>query len=171
MVIFGVLNLLRLCCPLIGRCYRAQMCAFSPVFWRCSSPCRFSGLLLLLYQNRKAWYQDASLAEIEATKSDPNLVDWELVRRETSSNTTHEHLRDFMVRQRYGLRRDVRSCMMCQQNGGRVTENDIHCLATGRTVWMSSSACDCPNYHPAEGSEEASELITRSMWRSGNSNW
>ena len=135
-----------------------------PVRHRCASPCAVSGLLLLLYRNGKAWYAESSLAAIEDIISDPHLLAWEIAdpRRPGERRTPQsllDLLADFMIRQKYLLGRPVASCLLCQNNGGRMNEHDIHCLARERVVWMSSSASGCPDYAPACDAEAARQLI------------
>lgn len=123
------------------------------VSFRCQKPCSISGLALLHYRSGKIWYAEVGLGpgQTDPVLSDPHLLDYEVVDVSFSGYrrswaVVKEHLIDFMKRQ-YRAGHAVRSCILCQNNGGPVNNHDIHCLARSRNVWMSSGAVSCEDYH------------------------
>lgn len=136
----------------------------SAIRQNCTAPCRASGLALLLFRDGKAWYSEVQLGEDDYITSDPYLVTYEVVdpkigRGDRDWSTIKENLGEFMIRQAYQSGQYVRSCMLCQNNGGRVNDNDIYCTAKGRRMWMSSSATTCDAYFPPSTSDDARELL------------
>lgn len=136
----------------------------SPIRQNCTAPCGASGLALLLFRNGKAWYSEVPLGADEYVTSDPNLVTYEVVdpkigRGDRNWSAINASLGDFVIRQAYDSGRNVRSCMLCQHNGGRANDNDIYCMAKGRNMWMSSSATTCDAYFPPSTSDDARELL------------
>jgi hypothetical protein len=127
-------------------------------------PCRATGLALLLYRNGKALHSEVPLGGHEYVTSDTQLVTYEVVdpvlgRGDRKWSTIEASLREFIIRQAYDLERNVRSCMLCQHNGGRANDNDIYCEVKGRKMWMSSSAMNCDAYFPPHTSADARELF------------
>ncbi len=134
----------------------------------CTTPCHATGLALLLYKNGKAWYSEPAI-ENESPgqiQSDPHLVtheivDFQLGDRTRPWRTVLEHLGVFMIRQAFERGRPVKSCLLCLNNGGRVNDHDIYCVAKARNVWMSSSAIGCTDYDPADDDNDARLILGR----------
>lgn len=131
---------------------------------RCADPCSATVLIFLLYSNGKAWYSEPALVQVRELLSDPRLVAWECrdVRgpgKVRSEQSVRRSLGDFMVRQKYELGREVRSCLLCIHNEGRRNQNEIFCGAKERAVWMSSSATSCDTYLPTQDFEEAKAML------------
>lgn len=132
----------------------------------CTTPCPATGLVVLLYENGKAWYSELAIGtqNEEQILSDLRLVTHEIVDVQLGHQTrpwktVREHLGVFMIRQAFDQGRPVRSCLLCRNNGGRVNDHDIYCAAKARKVWMSSSAIDCTDYDPAGDGEEARLIL------------
>lgn len=135
-----------------------------PIRQNCTAPCRASGLALLLFRNGKAWYSEIPLGADDYVTSDPQLVAYEVVdqkigRGDRNWSTIKALLGEFIIRQAYDSGQNVRSCMLCQHNGGHANANDIYCMAKGRNMWMSSSATTCDAYFPPLTSYDARELL------------
>lgn len=135
-----------------------------PVRQRCTTPCKATGLALLLYRNGKLWFTELDLATHEKITSDHYLAASNIIDPKTSYGprgwpTIRVHLKDFMIRQAFQDGRHVRSCMLCRNNGGRVSDHEIYCDAKDRKEWMSSSAIGCEAYWPADSAEEAEHLF------------
>lgn len=136
----------------------------SPIHQNCTAPCGASGLALLLYRNGKAWYSEVPLGADGYITSDPQLETYEVVdpkigRGNRNWSTIKASLGEFIIRQAYDAGKFVRSCMLCQHNGGRANDNDIYCMAKGCKMWMSSSATTCDAYFPPPTSDDARELL------------
>lgn len=132
----------------------------SPIKQDCTTPCSATGLALLLYRNGKAWYSEVPLGTDEYVTSDLHLVTYELTdpklgRGDRQWSTIEASLGDFIIRQMYEMGQNVRSCLVCEHNGGRVNDKDIYCMANGRNMWMSSSATTCNSYSPPSSVSEA----------------
>mgnify|MGYP001627753691 CR=1 FL=1 len=136
-----------------------------PAPYLCSSPCTATALIALLYSSGKVWYAEAAIGGEAEILSDPHLAAHEIVEVALGHQgwTQAEimgHLKAFMTRLAFEEGRSVRSCLMCWNNGGRANEHDIHCIAKGRRVWMSSSASGCTDYEPAADPEDAERLFS-----------
>ena len=135
-----------------------------PIRQNCTAPCRASSLALLLFRNGKAWYSEVPLGADEYVTTDPQLVTYEVVdpkigRGDRNWSTIKVSLGEFIIRQAYESGQNVRSCMLCQHNGGRANDNDIYCMAKGRNMWMSSSATTCDAYFPPSTIDGARDLL------------
>lgn len=135
-----------------------------PVPHRCTTPCTATALVALLYENGKVWYSETEIGKEKELLSDLRLVAHEVVdvRLGRPSRTWAEivdYLGPFMIRHAFKVHRPVRSCLLCWNNGGRVNEHDIFCMAKNSLVWMSSSASGCSDYEPAADAEEAEQLL------------
>lgn len=131
---------------------------------RCLDPCNVPCSLFLLYDSGKAWYAHTGSANVSELTSDPYLVAWEILgaRNLQSTKDQQEFLdlfKEMIVKQKFQNHRNVRSCMLCQHNGGQRSAHDIHCNDKGRKVWMASSASSCQSYFPAEDPKEAMQLL------------
>lgn len=130
----------------------------------CDTPCKANGLMLLLFRNGKAWYSEVPLGADEYITSDPQLETYEIVdtkigNSNRSRSAIEAALGKFIIRQAYESGKYVRSCMLCQHNGGRENDNDIYCMAKHCKMWMSSSATTCDDYFPPSTSDDARELL------------
>lgn len=132
----------------------------------CTTPCLATGLALLLYENGKAWYSELAIGTERAGQilSDPHLVTHEIVDVQLGHQTrpwrtVREHLGVFMIRQAFEQGRPVKSCLLCRNNGGRVNDHDIYCVARATKVWMSSSAIGCTDYDEADDGDEARLIL------------
>jgi hypothetical protein len=132
----------------------------------CTIPCLATGLVVLLYENGKAWYSEVAIGTEDEDQilSDRRLVthetvDVQLGHQTRPRKTVLEHLGVFMMRQAFEHGRPVRSCLLCRKNGGRVNDNDIYCVAKATKVWMSSSAISCTDYSPADDADEARLIL------------
>lgn len=135
---------------------------------RCTDPCDMACVLFLLYDTGKAWYSQTSSTQVAELTSDPRLLEWKLVNAQTSGVARDKHaflesFKAFIVEQQFQQNRKVRSCMLCQHNGGQTTANDIYCKSLGRSVWMSSSAISCQSYFPATDAVEAMRLLDQNL--------
>ncbi len=136
----------------------------SPIKQNCAAPCRATGLALLLYRNGKAWYSEVPLGADKYFTSDSHLVAHEVVdpkigHGDRKRSTIEASLAEFIIRQIYDVGQNVRSCIVCQHNGGRANDNDIYCIANGRNMWMSSSATICDSYFPPSTADDARALV------------
>jgi hypothetical protein len=143
-----------------------NLMALDVVKQRCVEPCSATVLMFLLYNSGKAWYAEPVLAEVREITSDPRLVTWEFggvlrAGMQRSEQSVRRSLGDFMFRQKYEFGREVRSCLLCGHNGGRLNQNDIFCAERGSAVWMSSSATGCGTYWPTLDFEEAKALLRK----------
>jgi hypothetical protein len=131
---------------------------------RCIEPCPKTVLVLLLYSTGKAWYSEHALASLGDLVSDPLLITWELGDAAGSAKIRNEReirrsLSQFMVRQKYVLGKEVKSCLLCHHNGGQVSTNDIYCAMRETSVWYSSTASTCATYDPIEDIDEAKAFL------------
>lgn len=134
-----------------------------PAQHRCTTPCAATGLIALLYDSGKVWYAVAAIGDEGEILSDPHLLAYEIVDVALGPPAWTwaeivDHLRAFMTRHAFEEGASVRSCLLCWNNGGRVSQHDILCIAKDRRVWMSSSASGCADYDPAADAEEAARL-------------
>jgi hypothetical protein len=148
------------------KCYNLP--ALEGVPQRCIDPCDMPCVLFLLYDSGKAWFSRTSSRSVAELTSDPRLITWEIVDAQNSDGVRDQlplldPFKRFIVDQRFQHHRDVRSCMLCQYNGGQRNAHDIHCNDRDRSVWMSSSACGCPSYLPATDAEEAMLLLDNNL--------
>ena len=146
----------------------------SPIKQNCAVPCSATGLALLLYRNGKAWYSEVPLRADKHSTSDPHrhsatdphlvvceIVDPKIGRGDRKQLTIEASLGDFIIRQVYEVGKNVRSCILCQHNGGRVNNNDIYCIAKGQNIWMSSGAIACDSYFPPSTADDARALLNK----------
>jgi hypothetical protein len=131
---------------------------------RCSTPCPATGLALLLYRSGKPWYTECKLTDVEYLTSDPHLIAWDIVDTRISyHNRAHSSVinqfQDFVIKQAYHLKNDVKTCILCKHNGGHKNHNDIYCKIQDRIVWASSTATDCKYYLPPLTAEEAEKIF------------
>lgn len=136
----------------------------SPIRQNCATPCKATGIALLLYRSGKAWYSEIPLGAGECSIPDPHLVTYEVVdpkvgRGDRNWSTIEASLVEFIIRQKYDVGHNVRSCMVCQHNGGHTSHNDIYCMANDRNMWMSSSATTCNSYFPPPTADDARTLV------------
>ncbi len=136
----------------------------SPIRQNCTAPCGASGLALLLFRNGKAWYSEVPLGADEDITSDPHLATYEVVdpkigHGDRDWSTIKAYLGEFIIQQAYDSGQRVKSCILCQHNGGRANDNDVYCIAKERNMWMSSSATTCDAYFPPSTSDDARELL------------
>lgn len=135
-----------------------------PAPHRCTTPCTATGLIALLYDSGKVWYAEVVMGTEGEILSDPHLVAHEVVdvqlgRPSWTWAEIVDHLGPIMIRHAFKDDRPVRSCLLCWNNGGRLNEHDIFCMAKERRVWMSSSASGCTVYDPAADAEEAERIL------------
>lgn len=131
---------------------------------RCTEPCHTTVLLLLLYSDGKAWYAEQPLARIREVTSDLRLVTWELVDFAGSGEVRNERsillcVKKFMIRQKFELGRNVKSCLLCHHNGGLMNKHDVYCEKRGTPVWFSSSASTCDAYLPVQDVNQAKVFL------------
>jgi (2Fe-2S) ferredoxin len=135
-----------------------------PVQQRCSDPCEVPCTLFLFYNSGKAWYSHTNSSEAASLISDPSLVTWEVAPAQVFNGGRGQRsfldlFKQFILKQKFQHRHDVRACMLCRHNGGQKNAHDIYCNYRDRNVWMSSSACHCLSYDPATDAEEAKVLL------------
>lgn len=147
-------------------CYNLQV--LEAIQRRCLDPCNVHCSVFLLYDSGKAWYSHTSSANVPELTSDPRLITWDIVDAGNSEGVRDQQrfldlYKEMLVKQQFQNHRAVRSCMLCQHNGGQTSAHDIRCNDSNRKVWMSSSACSCLSYLPAESPEEAMRLLDRNL--------
>lgn len=148
------------------RCHNIQ--APPEVTFVCDTPCHLSALALLLYENGKAWYADLSIGTSDEeyilrnrTVTSHKVIDVRKGRQERPWEQVKGHLQNFIVEQAFVHGQQVRSCLLCWNNGGNVNKSDVYCLAKSSRVWMSSGAVMCNAYDPAVSEEDAYALFSK----------